>query len=281
MPDELALITAVLALPDGQLEQIAALLRAAQASCSDLLAYIAKRGLVNEAETYARAAAFSGFAFAPRVPDCVTPASDHIRHIDSLGAINSFRGVLLDREVIFVAPTGAQLLSLRSYRQSNPDIARRVCIVPPRALQEALRRHHSIALFEQARQRLFRKWPFSSSHIELTLFWRVSFVLMLAVTVGATLITPFGVQPFLLPLLILLLLAPSCIRIAAIAEAWSHGDTVDLPAGGDLTADADLPVYTILVPLRDEANMVPQLAHSLRALDYPALCIKRTKGAVG
>jgi cellulose synthase/poly-beta-1,6-N-acetylglucosamine synthase-like glycosyltransferase len=38
-----------------------------------------------------------------------------------------------------------------------------------------------------------------------------------------------------------------------------------------------LPVYSILIPLRSEAAMVPQLFESMLALDYPALCIKRTK----
>jgi cellulose synthase/poly-beta-1,6-N-acetylglucosamine synthase-like glycosyltransferase len=37
-----------------------------------------------------------------------------------------------------------------------------------------------------------------------------------------------------------------------------------------LLDDADLPVYTVLVPLRDEARMVRQLAAALRAIDYPA-----------
>jgi glycosyltransferase XagB len=35
------------------------------------------------------------------------------------------------------------------------------------------------------------------------------------------------------------------------------------------TAHADLPIYSVLVPMYDEAAMVPQLIVSLRALDYP------------
>jgi cellulose synthase/poly-beta-1,6-N-acetylglucosamine synthase-like glycosyltransferase len=41
--------------------------------------------------------------------------------------------------------------------------------------------------------------------------------------------------------------------------------------------DEELPVYSVLIPLRNEASMVPQLFASMAALDYPALCIKRTK----
>ena len=46
-----------------------------------------------------------------------------------------------------------------------------------------------------------------------------------------------------------------------------------------LLDDSELPVYSVLLPLRDEAQMVQQLSNALRGLDYPALCIKRTKGA--
>ncbi len=38
----------------------------------------------------------------------------------------------------------------------------------------------------------------------------------------------------------------------------------------DRMPDADLPIYSVLVPMYDEAAMVPQLIASLRALDYPA-----------
>ncbi|HEX9596157.1 MAG TPA: hypothetical protein VF982_04705, partial [Anaerolineales bacterium] len=40
--------------------------------------------------------------------------------------------------------------------------------------------------------------------------------------------------------------------------------------------NALLPHYSVLIPLRDEAAMVPQLFSAMRGLDYPALCIKRT-----
>ena len=39
-------------------------------------------------------------------------------------------------------------------------------------------------------------------------------------------------------------------------------------------SDEDLPIYTILVPLYREANVLPRLARELRQLDYPSLDIK-------
>lgn len=41
--------------------------------------------------------------------------------------------------------------------------------------------------------------------------------------------------------------------------------------------DAELPVYTLLVPLFRETSVLAQLVAALRRLDYPVLCSKRTK----
>ena len=45
-------------------------------------------------------------------------------------------------------------------------------------------------------------------------------------------------------------------------------------------SDADLPVYTVLVPLYRETAALPGLVRAIEMLDYPALCINRTKGTV-
>ncbi len=41
--------------------------------------------------------------------------------------------------------------------------------------------------------------------------------------------------------------------------------------------NADLPTYSILVPVFRETSVLSQLLHGLSCLKYPALCIKRTK----
>jgi hypothetical protein len=43
-------------------------------------------------------------------------------------------------------------------------------------------------------------------------------------------------------------------------------------------SDEELPVYTVLVPLFRETRVLDQLIAALSRLDYPALCIKSTKG---
>ena len=53
------------------------------------------------------------------------------------------------------------------------------------------------------------------------------------------------------------------------------GTASPLPRPAPLAAsDEDLPLYTVLVPLYREANSVPGLLQSLRALDYPRECLR-------
>ena len=63
-----------------------------------------------------------------------------------------------------------------------------------------------------------------------------------------------------------LFLGMTTLRLAALA--------IPAPVAPDASvtplADADLPVYTVLVPLHREAAVVPRLIRALAALDYPA-----------
>ncbi len=76
----------------------------------------------------------------------------------------------------------------------------------------------------------------------------------------------------LLAVLALVLALPSGFRLWA-AFTFERNEALRPKS---LLDDRELPVYTVLVPMRDEAHMVPQIACAMQALDYPALCIKRT-----
>ncbi|MBU1307222.1 MAG: glycosyltransferase, partial [Alphaproteobacteria bacterium] len=81
---------------------------------------------------------------------------------------------------------------------------------------------------------------------------------------------PYAAEIWLLPIALALLVAPACIRLGAVATGVPPlPDPVRPP-------DELLPPYSVLIPLRNEAAMVPQLFAAMRALDYPpsALDIK-------
>ena len=62
-----------------------------------------------------------------------------------------------------------------------------------------------------------------------------------------------------------------CLSVIGLGQrpAMAEGLAGD-PGRGEETG---LPVYSILVPLRDEADMMPQLARRLRAIDWPQRCL--------
>ncbi len=65
-------------------------------------------------------------------------------------------------------------------------------------------------------------------------------------------------------------MAPGLLRLAAALPGPEEEPVRPL-------RDTELPLYSVLIPLRDEAQMVPMLKRAMAAIDYPALCIKRTK----
>ncbi|MEO5805618.1 glycosyltransferase family 2 protein, partial [Devosia sp.] len=115
-------------------------------------------------------------------------------------------------------------------------------------------------------QRLARRWPFATAHLASTFPVRLVFVIGLLITVSLVLVSPFLPHPVLLPLALLLIALPAMLSLAAIMELRSR----PAPPPDWSTDDAELPIYSVLIPLRDEAHMVPQLAQAMLALDYPA-----------
>lgn len=238
-----------------------------------LLTLIHRYG-IGESEAYARAARHCGIAFS----DCVPANSlkeNAPTNLNGLADIRSVRGRIFDRDVVFIAPGFSQFLTLQAHLRQDSEMVRRVCIVPPRALRHAVYAQQSPLLMDQARQELARRWPQASAHLELTKTYRVGFLIALILILLGGVIGSFLLNAIVFPVFAAILLVPAWFRLSAMLQfpAQCIMDRRRL----HLLDDADLPVYSVLLPLRDEAHMVPQLAGAMRQLDYPALCIKRTK----
>ncbi|HHY49694.1 MAG TPA: glycosyltransferase, partial [Alphaproteobacteria bacterium] len=93
---------------------------------------------------------------------------------------------------------------------------------------------------------------------------RIVFVVLFLLTSAAALMAPFLLSTLLLPVMAVLFLVPAGLRLSA---SFMPAVPRDAPR---LLADRELPVYTVLIPLRDEAGMVPLLKRAMDALDYPA-----------
>ena len=229
----------------------------------DPLDHAAHQFGLSNAEVMARAADWAGLAFAETIPRLVD-GSTQIRRLDAMSEVRALRARLLGREVVFAAPRFAQFLALKAHADGDPSFRRRLCVVPPDAIRANLARASEVLLLDAARHRLSQRWPSASGHRDLVPLRRALFVMAILVVVGLAALSPFVLRPVLVPLVSVVLITPAALRLWA-ALSPPPADPTPPPL-----ADPELPVYSVLIPLRDEAHMVDQLAAAMRAIDYPA-----------
>ena len=209
-----------------------------------------------------RAARWAGFAFYNTVP-CRPGGRVEPTRLEALAGVRVFRMQVLDREVAFAAPDFFGLLRLKRKLGAAPQLRQQVCLLPTAVLRDYLAQAASEALIVAARQGLARRWPYASAQLELTAPARYGFVAGLTILVVMVLLAPFAAEAWLLPAVICLLVGPAVIRLAATATPLPLEPVLRRPP------DEELPHYSILIPLRSEAAMVPQLFEAMWALDYP------------
>ncbi len=228
----------------------------------DPLDYCSNRFELGEPEVMERAAAWAGLAFAPGIPNTL-PGSPIIQRIDTLGEIRTVRARLFDREIVYSAPRFTQFVKLREQFERDPAFRRHLCVVPASAIRAQLAEDYQTSLLDEARQRLVRRWPRATGGLDLSKWARVGFVLGVIGLLLVAYLAPVLAQPVLVPLLGAILLLPAALRLWAALAPLRAQEVVPL------LEDSELPVYSILLPLRDEAAMVGQLSTALRELDYP------------
>lgn len=224
----------------------------------DPLDYCAHRFGLGHAVVWQRAAQWAGFTFAAQTPTRVPlPRIDRIAH---LGQVRTLRQPVLGRDMQFLAPRFAQVLNLSG---ADETLRTHVRFVPPPAIESGIAAAASAQLIAGAQQNVTRLWPRASAAQDLPLHVRIGFALLLVAIVVAVVAAGLTLRPVLVPFAAVLLLVPGLMRFAAALPARSK-------AAPRLLPDAELPVYSVLVPLRDEAGMVPMLARALAAIDYPS-----------
>lgn len=228
----------------------------------DPLDYCAHRFDLGETVVMERAAAWAGLEFFPAVP-VTSPGRPTIERIERLGEVRSLRMALLDREIVYSAPRFETLLRLKLLHEIRSDLRRMIAIVPHSAIRAELAALAEEPMMDAARHRLVRRWPRAAGQADAPRSARIGFVLILAVLLTGAILAPWFNAAVFLPLVGIVLLVPALLRLAAAVSRPPE------PPPVPLLGDSDLPVYTVLVPLRDEAHMVGQLAEALRRMDYP------------
>ena len=262
MPDHdqaaIALLRAVLR-ENCNTEQIARThLNEAARGGIDPLDYCAHRFGLGNTLVWRRAAQWAGFAFAETTP--IRGRLPRMDRIDHLGQMRTLRRDVLGQELQFVAPSFAQVLQLAG---ADEALRTRVRFTPPEAIETGASAAASEQLILGAQQNTTLLWPRASAAQDLPLHARVMFVAILLTMVGLVMAAGVISRPVLVPIAAVLLLAPGLMRLVAALPRTSR-------AASRMLTDPELPAYSVLIPLRDEAAMVPMLARAMGALDYPS-----------
>jgi len=240
-------------------------LRSAVRSGVDPFRYCAAQFNLAEHDVYCSAAKALGMVYCASVPPLAVETMD-VNNVDHLKSVASLKGKMLDREVLFVAPDFWRFMDLAKRVSRHQQLRGQICIVPPKALRHAYVQNQSNALNTSAVTRLSKKWPFASAHLGLSKLTRYGF-LAFALAIALSVFFPLGwFQPIATFIMAILFLVPAAFRLICAF----NGRYVERLTKGTLLSDEELPIYTILIPLRDETDMVKQLAQSMRALNYPA-----------
>lgn len=235
----------------------------AEAAGIDLIEHITHAFGLNEEVVMERAARWAGLAYAATLPQHSGDGAV-LPELDRLAEARALRLRVDDGGMVFAAPRFGEFVTLARYVVDHPEFRVRFCVVPARRLRRALTEASAERLSAAAADRLSDLWPGGSARDAMSLKARLVFALGVLCVLGLAAAAPFVWRPVLLPLVGALLAAPALLRLAAaVLPPARRSPPPEL-------ADGDLPVYSVIVPLRDEAGMVPQLAQALRALHYPA-----------
>jgi cellulose synthase/poly-beta-1,6-N-acetylglucosamine synthase-like glycosyltransferase len=253
--DAVALLRAVLADHCPSDDAARQHLAACTARGIDPLDYCAHDFGLGNRETWARAARWAGYPFVPALP--AQRGDTVIDRLDALADARSIRTTIDGHAVTLVAPRFAHVLGLRG-RGSLAHVR----FAPPDAIERALASAASEQLMDNARQRMSLLWPRASA-ADLPRHVRIAFAVLVTATIVLAMLAGAILRPFLIPVVAAVLMAPGMLRLAAALPQRPPAEPAPL-------SDRDLPFYTVLIPLRDEAHMVPLLRQAMGRLDYPS-----------
>jgi len=135
-------------------------------------------------------------------------------------------------------------------------------IASPRMLSGKVRAQAGARIAAAAADALARRDPTLCARSGVSRGQYVAFALFAVVAMAAETVAPDGFALILSAALWSLFAAAIVLRNLAVAAADAESPSRPLD-------DAELPIYTIIAPLRGEARMVAKLVRRLDALDYP------------
>lgn len=142
-------------------------------------------------------------------------------------------------------------------------------LASPQSVRDAICHQFAETFARGAVEGLAARHPDRSARERPALWQRLTLVLSLLAFLSAMVIAPAGTI-WLLTLLLVVLFVP-VIGLRLVAAYWlMRRERCATETVSSRVSDAELPIYTILVPLYREAHMLPGLVHGLSRLDWPA-----------
>ena len=137
-------------------------------------------------------------------------------------------------------------------------------------LKHAILRIYQGAIADDAANNLWKQAPKLSARTVLSRGQKIGVAVTLAILVLSTALWPWPTLTGIIAVGSLLFLAGTAFKFF-VALRGAKFDVVERISDAEVAAlrDTDLPVYTVLVPVFREANIVAQLVGNLGKLDYP------------
>ncbi len=165
---------------------------------------------------------------------------------------------------VLICPSFFRFPAMLEYFERYPSIAARVRVVSPRTLRKALLERAKPLLAERATSALFERFPQYSARIVANAPQGFGLGLFAAVTVTGLFLYPSTIIAVLHCLFSLCFLACVALRLYAAAHTRPPIVKFDIPEHPE-----NLPVYSVLVPLYKESEVVPDLLVALGRLAWP------------
>jgi cellulose synthase/poly-beta-1,6-N-acetylglucosamine synthase-like glycosyltransferase len=127
------------------------------------------------------------------------------------------------------------------------------------------------AIADEAANELFRQNPGLSARVVFSRGQKIGLIALGVVTLAALVVWPVPTVITVLTIVSLAFLGSTVFKFL-VAMRGAKYDVVERVTRQQVEAltDAELPTYTVLVPVFKEANIVPQLVGNLGKIDYPA-----------
>lgn len=142
----------------------------------------------------------------------------------------------------------------------------RLAIATPRDLIHAIGQRFGHYLDEETRQRLLQLTPEFSAYHTLSNGQRVSLLMVMGMLAPAIYFFPQQA-------LVALLITANLFYAGAMGLKWllflRRAPSTPATSPQAAIADAELPLYSVLIPLYKEDRIIPHLINAIEALDYP------------